>query len=225
MRNLGVITGIGLTAGLVALGCGDGAGPSSVTGYDWRLIVAYDSAGIPKMDTLSFHWPRSSLPVKIWVEDQYALPVRVQEGITLWKTAFRSGEWDATIVSDSTTADVIFRAIQPPPVLRASGVRVHALVAPCFGATDVLTGATRFELLEPIRSYVFPSLPNDPNITACLRAVAAHELGHTMGLFQHSSDSLDLMYAFPTVTALSARDIATVRNAYHSPSDMVPVRP
>jgi len=225
MRNLGHIIGIGLTAGFVTLGCGDSAGPSTTTGYDWRLVVAYDSAGIPKMDTLSFHWPRSSLPVKIWVEDQDSLPARVQEGITLWKTAFTSGEWNATIVADSSTADVIFRAAPPPPVLRASDLRFHALLSPCFGATDVQTGATRFELLEPIHSYVFPSFPNDPNITRCLRTVAAHELGHTMGLFQHSPDSLDLMYAFPTATTLSARDIATARDAYHTPSDMVPVRP
>jgi predicted Zn-dependent protease len=225
MWKLALITGIGLAAGFAALGCSDSAEPSSVTGYDWRLIVAYDSAGIPKMDTLSFHWPRGSLPVKIWVEDQDSLPARVQEGITLWKTAFTSGEWNATIVADSTTADVIFLATQPPPALRASHVRVHAMASPCYGTVDLETGATRFEVLEPMHAYVFPSLPSDPNITSCLRTIAAHELGHTLGLFQESPDSLDIMYAFPTATTLSARDIATARNAYHTPSDMVPVRP
>ena len=224
MRKFYLVAGLGLSAVIVGLGCGDSAGPSTVAGYDWRLIVTYDSAG-PRMDTLSFHWPRSYLPVKIWVENQDELPTRVQEGIALWKTAFQSGEWDASIVADSTTADVIFRAAQPPPVLRAAGLRVNALVSPCLGATDVQTGATRFELAEPIHAYVFPSFPNDPNVTACLRTVAAHELGHTLGLFQHSPDSLDLMYAFPTATTLSQRDIATARDAYHTPSDMVPVRP
>ena len=121
MRKFYLVAGLGLSAVIVGLGCGDSAGPSTVAGYDWSLIVTYDSAG-PRMDTLSFHWPRSYLPVKIWVENQDELPTRVQEGIALWKTAFQSGEWDASIVADSTTADVIFRAAQPPPVLRAAGL-------------------------------------------------------------------------------------------------------
>jgi len=216
-----------LLAGLAGLAilaaCSDIVSPVRNQRYDWRLIVAYDGAG-PRVDTLSFHWPRNQVPVKMWVEDASDLKARAREGIALWKDAFLYGEWDARLVDDSTSAQVIVRLLQPPP-LRAGAIRMAASAQPCFGATDVDTGATRFEIVLPIRSYVFPSVPNDPGLEDCMRHVTSHEIGHTMGLFQHSTDSLDLMYGVPTVDFLSERDVGTAENAYHFKPDMVPVRP
>ena len=53
--------------------CSELASPTRSDAYDWRLIVTFDSLG-PQFDTLSFHWPRSRLPVRIWVEDAGGLP-------------------------------------------------------------------------------------------------------------------------------------------------------
>ncbi len=227
MNRTTIVAGIGALVAATGIACTDIVAPTRSERYDWRLLVPYDSAG-PRIDTLTFHWPRSALPVKIWVEDQYQLPQRVREGITLWKGAFIYGEWDAKLVSDSTTADVIVSSISPPPPapLREASTGANALFVPsCLGATDVDTGATRFQLKLPIHTYVHPSLPGAADINSCLRTVAAHEIGHTMGLFQHSTDSLDLMFSTPTSTFLTIRDVGTVINAYHFTSDMVPVRP
>jgi predicted Zn-dependent protease len=226
MTRIRLLIAAGLTGLVATLACSDILSPARGTRYDWRLLVPYDSAG-PRVDSLSFHWPRSSLPVKIWVEDQYGVPDRIREGIALWKLAFLYGEWDAVLTNDSTVADVIVRTIQPPPIgipVRAP-LRLDGAFQSCFGATDVDTGATRFQLQEPMHTYVYPSLPNSPDITQCLRVVAAHELGHTLGIFQHSTDSLDLMFSAPTVDALSDRDVGTAVNDYHFPADMVPVKP
>ncbi|HTS90278.1 MAG TPA: hypothetical protein VMG41_17440 [Gemmatimonadales bacterium] len=216
-------TALSLAAAATALACSDLLPPTRLISYDWRLIVPYDSAGQTYVDTLSFHWPRTSIPVRIWVEDQFDLPTRVQEGIALWRPIFIYGEWNAVLVNDSNQADVIVRAIQPPPTGFSRAARVHAMARSCFGATDVDTGATRFQLQIPIHSYIFPSLPNAPDILQCMRIVAAHELGHSLGILEESPDSLDLMFSNPTVDYLSGNDTAAAINAYHYPAAMVPV--
>jgi predicted Zn-dependent protease len=208
-----------LAAVAIAVGCSDIVAPARFQRYDWRLIVDFDSLGTIYQDTLTFHWPRDHIPVKIWVEDQYDVPARVREGIDRWRQAFLYGEWDAKIVGDSATADVIVRTIQPPPQT------VPASSNSCSGATDVDTVATRFQMLVPVRVYIYPDVPNAPDITDCLRAVATHEIGHSLGILQHSTDANDIMFGSPAVQALSDRDIGTALNAYHFKADMVPVRP
>ena len=214
----------GLTVLSAVIACSDIVSPNRSQRYDWRLIVNYDSGGI-FTDTLSFHWPRKSLPVKIWAEDEDGLPGYVQQGINVWRNAFLYEEWDGVLVSDSSQADVIIRATQPPPALRGAAVRVHGMAESCEGATDVDTAGTRFQLKVPIRSYVFVAVAGAPDLDDCLSRVTAHELGHTLGLFQHSTDSLDLMFTFPSRLFLTDRDLGAAYNAYHFPADMTPVRP
>lgn len=217
--RVALVTGAGAFA---ALACGEGAGPDRVEPYDWQLLIPFDSAGF-RIDTLTFHWPPPSVPVKIWVENQSGLPGHVAAGITLWREAFPGGAWTATITVDSNTADIIVRHLPagsaPSPARRATR-RLS-----CEGATDVDTVATRFELRLPMRVYVYPSVPGAPDINACLATASAHELGHTLGILQHSPDPADLMFATPTASAPTDRDLASARAAYQAPADMVPVRP
>lgn len=209
----------------LSLACGDSAGPPNVEPYDWRLLVPFDSAGAGlQVDSLTFHWPRAMVPVKVWVEDQSGLPGHFTQAIALWRDAFQNGEWNATVVTDSTTADIIVRHL--PVLAPATGaLRLGATRLSCEGVTEVDTVATRFELRVPVRVRVYPSVPGAPDITECLGAVAAHELGHALGVMQHSPHDDDLMYDVPTATVPSDRDLATARRAYRTPSDLVPVRP
>jgi len=211
----------GMTAGIVvaaAAACSEIAAPSRADVYEWRLVV--------ETDTLTYHWAPSSLPVKIWVEDQFDMPSHVARGILEWESAFLYNEYAAEVVADSGTADVIVRTIVAPPKLAQTLARVPSALRPeCEGATDIDTVATRFQLQLPIRMYVWPRFdPTANDLTECFQVVAAHELGHTIGLFLHSFTPSDLMYFDPTATRLSNRDVNTAELNAHLTATMVPVR-
>ncbi|MGE0353165.1 MAG: matrixin family metalloprotease [Gemmatimonadales bacterium] len=216
-----------LIAAALALGlgvaCSEIVSPARTNVYEWRLFVPYDSAG-PRLDSLTFHWPRSSLPVRYWVEDSLEAPAHVRAAIQSWKNAFLYDEFDGVVVSDSMTADVIVRVQQPPLIPVLSGIRLHSLLPECEGATDVDTVTTRFEFRLPVRIYLNPRFLTAA-LQTCLEVTATHEVGHSLGLFDHTLDTLDIMYSNPRAMHLSDRDIETIEAVYHLKSDMVPVRP
>jgi predicted Zn-dependent protease len=205
-------------AAFAALACGDIGAPVRGGLYEWRLEAP--SVPGPGLDTLSFHWDRAQLPVRVWVEDASNLPAHMTRAIDVWRSAFLYGEFDATLVSDSTTADVIVRGGTPEDKLQR--LRLHSAPAPeCAGATDLDIDVASRTLRLPIRVFVDPrSLPDDPGIEPCLALTSIHELGHAIGIFNHSDDPEDLMYVDPQVDLPSERDIRTAEAAYHTPSNL-----
>jgi predicted Zn-dependent protease len=202
-----------LTGGVAAaLACADIASPSRADRYEWRRIV---STGPGTADTLSFHWPQSRLPVKVWVEDALNLPVHVQDGLDQWKDAFLYGEFDAVIVADSNTADVVVRA--GSPVKGGFDVfRLSSAAPECEGGTDFDLPSASHELQPPIRVFLNPRFaPGTPGVDACLALTTTHELGHAIGIFEHSPMATDIMFGDPVVSVLSPRDRATAEAAYH----------
>jgi len=213
-----------LIAATLLGGCTDIGTPTRPIPYESRLFIPFDNQGQPAVDSLRFHWPRSSMPVRYWVEDSLGAPALVRNAIATWKSAFLYNEWDAIVVSDSTSADVIVRVENIPPKPSPATIRLASLRPECEGATDVDTVATRQEFLVPVRVFLNPKFQSD-SLSLCMKITATHEVGHTMGLLQHSGDVNDIMFTDPQATRLSARDIATVEALYHRDSDMHPVRP
>jgi hypothetical protein len=198
-----------LACGPALLSCADIAAPSRSNAYEWRRIVG--------PDTLSFHWPQSRLPVRIWAEDVLNLPAHVQHGIDEWEAGFLYGEFRAVVVSDSSVADVIVTSgIAPNGGF--SVTRLESSMAPeCQGATDIELAASAQEILPPIRVFVDPRFdPSSPGVDGCMALTTTHELGHSLGIFAHSPNSDDIMYADPVVTTLSPRDRAAAELAYHT---------
>jgi predicted Zn-dependent protease len=169
------------------------------------------------LDTLSFHWPQSRLPVRIWADDTLNLPAHVQHGIDEWEAAFLYGEFRAVVVSDSSIADVIVTSGLAPNS-GFSVTRLESFTAPeCQGATDIELAASGSEILPPIRVYVDPRFdPSPPGLDACIELTTTHELGHALGIFAHSTNPNDIMYFDPVATTLSPADRATAEVAYHA---------
>jgi predicted Zn-dependent protease len=206
-------TALGLVAAAAA--CSDIAAPIRNDFYEGRLLVP--SAAGSGVDSLAFHWPRSRLPVRIWVEDAASLPQHVADAIAAWRQAFLYGEFDATIVSDSSAADVIVRAGAAPPATQFDRARLHSALAPeCTGATDLDISADHTQLRLPIRVYVDPGFdPAAPGVPECMALTTTHELGHALGIWRHSDAATDLMYFDPAVTTPSERDLGTAELLYH----------
>ena len=207
---------------MVAFACSDILGPNRGAIYEWRLFVPFDSTG-PRIDSLTFHWPRTSLPVTYWVEDSLQVPAHVRAALDRWAAAFLYGEFKGQVVGDSNTADVIVR-VMTPPAKPVPSIRFNAMLPECEGATDIDTVATRNQLRLPVRIYLNPRIAGT-GLDACLQVTALHEVGHSLGLFVHSADPMDIMYSDPQVTQLSAKDISTVEVIYHLVNEMVPTRP
>jgi predicted Zn-dependent protease len=209
---------LALVAGAV-LGCGDINAPIRTTPYEWRFFVS----GGNGVDTLAFAWPASRLPMKIYAEDALDYPARTERAIAQWKAQFLYGEFDAELVSDSNAADVIVRP-EPAP---ASGpivpLRLHRRARECEGATDLAIDLDTRQIVLPMRIYVEPVVAESAALESCLDLTIAHELGHALGIFQHSPDAADLMAADPSATAPSERDRATAERAFHSPTTLTVV--
>ena len=210
-------------AALTALACGDIAAPVRGDLYEWRLEAP--SIPGPGLDTLSFHWGRSDLPVRVWVEDTDELPAHIARALDVWESMFLYREFEGTLVSDSSTADVIVLRGAAGPKLRMK--RLHSALAPeCAGATDLDIDVANTQLRLPIRVFIDPrSLPDDPGIESCLALTSIHEMGHALGIFAHSPDPEDIMFADPEVELPSARDRRTAEAVYHTPPTLEVVGP
>jgi hypothetical protein len=203
-----------IPAFLAGLACADIAAPTRSNAYEWRLIIP-GATGAP--DTLSFHWPQSRLPVKVWAEDIFGLPDHTRNGIAQWKASFLYREFDAVIVSDSNVADVI---VSSGTAIKGgfSVFGLHSAMAPqCEGGTDFELPPDSREIQPPIRVFVNPRLdPASPGVTECMALTTTHELGHAIGIFAHSPVATDLMFADPVVSGPSERDRSTAELAYHT---------
>jgi len=199
---------------VAGLSCADIAAPTRSNAYEWRLITP---TGPGTADTLSFHWPQSRLPVKVWAEDTLDLPAHTKDGLDQWKAGFLYGEFDAVMVSDSNVADILVGAGNAVKG-GFSVTRLRSMLAPqCEGGTDFDLPAGSREIVPPIRVFLnLRVVEGDPGADPCLALTTTHELGHSIGIFAHSPVATDLMYADPTVSGPSERDRNTAELAYHT---------
>jgi hypothetical protein len=172
---------------------------------------------------LTFHWTADRLPVRYWVAGGAGqVQGFVRDGLLAWAATFLHGEFRGVVVADSAAADV-FVFVEPglpppggttddPPVLGA-----------CEGVTSYDLELDEDRLVGPFRVTVaWDTRYADVDIVNCLERVTIHEVGHTIGLFGHSANELDLMHGNPRVRTPSPADQATAEVLYHTRPNIVP---
>lgn len=164
-----------------------------------------------------FHWPADRLPVRFYADPRGELRALLVDAVASWERQFLYAEFRGVLVDDSSAADVIVRWADsiPPRADPDLGPPVTA----CGGVTQGFLDSTGTAFAGPIETQlsVFTATVYSPGqVWACLQRVTVHEVGHTLGLLQHSPDSRDVMAAPPTVGQPSSGDRQTVETLYHS---------
>ncbi|MBI1966991.1 MAG: matrixin family metalloprotease [Gemmatimonadetes bacterium] len=195
----------------VLLACGEPAAPPRINTY------AFDFNG----DV--FHWPAARLPVRFYADQRGHMRALVDRALQAWESQFLYGEFRGVLVPDSTDADVIvlWADSVPPDVPPDTGTPVFA----CSGVTTFSFDGTGTAIAGPLHAEVGVRIGqsySDAQIAACVRRIAIHEVGHTLGLFGHSPYRGDVMWAQDTVSLPSQSDRLTVEVLYHTIPNIAP---
>ncbi|MGH7520010.1 MAG: matrixin family metalloprotease [Gemmatimonadales bacterium] len=199
---------IALAIAAFALGCSEIATPVRAPRY------LFDVGGEV------FHWPADRLPVRYFADSRGSMASLVREGLGMWEVQFLYGEFRGVLVTDSTAADVIvlWQDSVPPDVAPDTAGALGA----CDGVTTYQIDTTN-AMEGPIRVALLlrPGFTT-AQIAACVHRVAAHELGHTLGILTHSPAPTDLMFDTPGTQIPTHRDRNTVQVLYHTTSTIAP---
>lgn len=137
-------------------------------------------------------------------------------GMTAWKAALGGSQFAFRTAATAADADLIVHVSDAPRLVGLAGcaeppsfaggvtffcpARDSALTLPLVGGPG--TGRVKLDIAIN---------PAAANATNTLRALVTHELGHAVGIGGHSTDALDVMFAQPSVSLPSSRDISTLR--------------
>jgi len=192
---------------ILLLGCSDILTPSRTPRY------------LSDLGGEVFRWPGDRLPVRYFADTRGNMPELVGTSLLVWEKQFLYGEFKAGLVPDSADADVIvvWQDSIPPDVPPDTAGALGA----CGGVTSLPIDSTT--MTGPIRVVLQVRLGfTEAQVAACMRRVAAHEIGHTIGILTHSPATTDLMFGTPATETPTNRDRNTAQVLYHTVPTIAP---
>ncbi len=218
---------LGASATLLLLSCESATVPARdrTEAYDFRLPFPQDS--------LVLRWPNSSR-VRVFVN-----PGANDEQTTLLNAAYRLGTvaWERASLYVDYRFTQVGSAEQADVIVTWSGATLPVETAQCppgggFAFTTFCVNAERNRLVPfPLRASTMPSSvrflvtirETSATNPARVRSLLAHEMGHVLGIAQHSPNPEDLMFTDPLVREVpNTRDRVTVQILYQTHANITP---
>lgn len=196
--------------GLILAACADPMAP------DRSGIYSFADTSFSGIDV--FRWPSNRLPVRFWADPRGNMAFLVARAVSAWEAQLLYSEFRGTVVGDSVAADVIvqWRDSVPPD----AAPDTTAAPMSCGGVTSFDFDSTGLALAGPVHvslSVLTGGAPASPgHLQDCMRRTVIHELGHSLGLFRHSPNPDDIMFAQPAVRYPSHADRWTIETLYHT---------
>lgn len=165
----------------------------------------------------------SSLPVaEGFVPEHYQA---VLQGISMWKPFEKEGLFSYQLTEDPQDADIHVFFVNHfvdklGLALFAGDIRGYTAKR-CFPLKQIMAGgkASFKPVLIMLRTVDTTGVSMPFNK---MKASAAHEFGHALGIDGHSTNSNDLMSVYYGRGMLSTNDAATIRYLYHLTPDLIP---
>lgn len=181
-------------------------------------------------------WP-SGTRIRVHVEGaagtrEEGLTSAFEEGAAEWNRHALYGEYEVVRASSVLDADVLLRwsdELAPVDLTDCTPLVSVAVTTFCLDDEDA-TRLESFPLLPPnddvasdVRIVISVLGTQVSQPYSVVRGLVTHEIGHALGIAQHSSHPNDLMAAGEvTRVTLSARDAATIQILYHTVPDITP---
>lgn len=164
----------------------------------------------------------------------YDLAAATRTAAGRWNALARYGQFELATTARATDADVVIRFRFAPPIVDLLGCEPAGSGA---GRTTFCTDTSPARVLPFIATgggrvkvevYVDPEGVSDEQLAAAgltrqeyFVTLVTHELGHVLGIGDHSSDPRDIMNGFPRVRVPSASDAATLDWVWLQEPDLV----
>jgi hypothetical protein len=210
---------------LIAAACDPTSIPEPLAGDIYRYELA-----TPELRVL--RWPTGTV-VDVFVVDHPdaartdALHAAFVHAADVWNTAVLLGEVQLRETQNINEADAVLNftgSVLPVDVSNCQPAGTGAFTTFCLTDDDehlrvfplVGGGASQVKFIVTLRTVT-------PMDTAEVTRFVAHELGHVLGLAQHSPLSTDLMHELAGVASRpSERDRATLQALYHTAPEITP---